>query len=78
MKYLIKYSHIEFGQMWWFLDEVIDLQHFEWCTSKTMLKMLQDIKCAKFVKRYDLEEKLNIDVDLTYSTYGSFMIKSVG
>ena len=78
IKYLIKYSHIECGKIWWFLNEVNDFQHFEWCNSKTMLKMLKDIKCAKFVKRYDLEEKLNIDVDLTYSIYGSFMMKSVG
>ena len=69
MKLLVKYSTFEFGQAWWFLDEVIDFQHFEWCTSKTMLKMLKDIKCAKFIKRYSSEEELNIDVDLTFVEY---------
>lgn len=69
MKYLIKHYSIESGKVWWFLDEVIDFQHFEWCTSKTMLKMLKDIKCAKFIKRYYSEEELNIDVDLTLAEY---------
>jgi len=66
MHYLVKYSWDEFGQTWWFLNEVYDIQHFEWCRSKTMLKMLKDIRCARLVKRYDSEEKLNIDVDLIY------------
>lgn len=78
MKYLIKHSNVEAGETWWFLDEVYDFQHFEWCTSKTMLKMLKDIKCARFVKRYDSEEKLNIDVDLNYGMNGSFTMKNVG
>ena len=66
MKYLVKHSSIEFGKIWWFLDEVIDFQYFEWYTSKTMLKILKDIKCARLVKRYDSEEELNIDVDLMF------------
>lgn len=78
MKYLIKHSSEEAGQTWWFLDEVDDFLHFEWCRSKTMLQMLKAIKCAKFVKRYDSEEKLNIDVDLKYSMNGSFTMKKVG
>ena len=69
MKYLVKHSSIESGQVWWFLDKVIDFQRFEWCTSKTMLKMLKDIKCARFIKRYSSEEELNIDVDLMFSEY---------
>ena len=64
MKYFIKHSNVEAGQTWWFLDEVYDFLHFEWCRSKTMLKMLKDIKWARFVKRYDSQEKLNIDVYL--------------
>ena len=68
-QYLIKYSTIEAGRQWWFLNEVDDFQHFEWCTSKTMLKMLKDIRCARFVKRYSSEEILNIDVDLMYGEY---------
>ena len=78
MRYFIKYSAIENNQTWWFLNEVDDFLHFEWCRSKTMLKMLKDIRCAKFVKRYDLEEKLNIDVDICYGIYGNFMMKNVG
>ena len=69
MKYLIKHSSIEFGKVWWFLDEVIDFQHFEWCTSKTMLKILKDIKCARFIKRCSSEEELNIYVDLMFGEY---------
>lgn len=69
MKYLIKHSSIESGKIWWFLDEVIDFQHFEWCTSKTMLKMLKDIKCARFIKRCNSEEELNIDADLMLGEY---------
>lgn len=68
-QYLIKYSTIEAGQQWWFLNEVDDFQHFEWCTSKTMLKMLKDIRCARFVKRYSSEDVLNIDVDLIFGEY---------
>ena len=78
MKYLIKHSSEEAGQTWWFLNEVYDIQLFEWCRSKTMLKMLKDIRCAIFVKRYDSEEKLNIDVDLKYGMNGSFTMKNVG
>ena len=77
MKYFIKYSAIENDKTWWFLNEVDDFLHFEWCRSKTMLKMLKDIRCAKFVKRYDLEEKLNIDVDIYYGIYDNFMMKNV-
>ena len=66
MKYLVKHSSIESGQVWWFLDEVIDFQCFKWCTSKTMLKMLKDIKCARFIKRYGSEDMLNVDVDLVF------------
>ena len=77
MKLLVKYSAFEFGETWWFLNEVIDFQYFDWCTSKTMLKILKDIKCARFIKRYSSEEELNIDVDLTYSICGNFMMKSV-
>ena len=69
MRYLVKHSSIESGQVWWFLDEAIDFQCFNWCTSKTMLKMLKDIKCAKFIKRYDSEEKLNIDADLIFGEH---------
>ena len=76
MKYLIKYSYIECGKTWWFLNEVDDLQHFEWCNSKTMLQILKDIKCARFVKRYDSEEKVNIDADLNYGMNDNFMMKS--
>ena len=78
MAYLVKHCSEECGQTWWFLDEVVDFQHFDWCRSKTMLKMLKDIRCARFVRRYDSEEKLNIDVDLKYSMNGSFMMKDVG
>ena len=69
MKYLIKYSAFEFGETWWFLNEVYDFQHFNWCSSKTMLKLLKDIKMARFVKRYSSEEELNINVDLTFNEY---------
>lgn len=75
--YLIKHCSVECGKMWWFLDEANDFQHFAWCSSKTMLKILKDIKCARFVRRYDSEEKLNIDVDLTYGMHSSFMMKNV-
>ena len=66
MKYLVKHSSIEFGKAWWFLDEVTDFRYFDWCTSKIMLKMLKDIKCARFIKRYGSEEQLNIDADLMF------------
>jgi hypothetical protein len=66
IKYLVKHFSIESGKVWWFLDEVVDFQYFEWCRSKTMLKMLKDIKCARFIKRYDSEEELNIDADLMF------------
>ena len=69
MKLLVKYSAFEFGETWWFLNEVIDFQYFNWCTSKTMLKILKDIKCARFIKRYSSEEELNIDVDLNVVDY---------
>ena len=69
MKWLIKYSAIECGEIWWFLNEVYDHHHFDWCTSKTMLKILKDIKCARFIRRYSLEEELNIDVDLMFGEY---------
>ena len=32
MKCLSKHSSAEPGKVWWFLDEAIDFQHFEWCT----------------------------------------------
>lgn len=68
-KLLVKYSAFEFGETWWFLNEVFYFSHFAWCTSKTMLKMLKDMKCARFIKRYSSEEELNIDVDLTFIKY---------
>lgn len=64
--YLIKYSLVEAGKTWWFLNEIYDAQHFEWCRSKTMLCFLKDIKVARFVKRYKSEVELDIDVDLMY------------
>ena len=69
MKLLIKFSAFEFGETWWFLNEVYDYHYFDWCTSKTMLKTLKDIKCARFIKRYSSEEELSIDVDLTFGEY---------
>ena len=42
-----------------------------------MLKILKDIRCARFVRRYESEEKLDIDVDLKYSIHSDFMIKNV-
>lgn len=69
MKLLIKYSIVEFGETWWFLNEVFYFQHFDSCTTKTMLKVLTDIKCARFIKRYSSEEELNIDVDLNVVDY---------
>ena len=69
MKFLVKHSRIESGKVWWFLNEVIDFQYFESCRSKTMLKTLKDIKCARFIKRYYSEEKLNIDADLMFGEY---------
>lgn len=64
MKYLVKRSSIESGKIWWFLDEVCDFHYFELCISSTMLDFLKDAKCARFIKRYDSEEELNIDADL--------------
>ena len=69
MKLLIKYSAFEFGETWWFLNEVFCFQRFDWCTSKTMLKILKDIKCARFIKRCSSEEELNIYVDLMFGEY---------
>lgn len=77
MQYLIKHSTIEDNKVWWFLDEIYSFQNFIWCTSKTKLRILKDIKCARFVKRYDSEEELNIDVDLTYGIHGAFAIKNL-
>lgn len=75
--YLIKHCSVECGQMWWFLDEVSDFQHFTWCSSKTMLKALKDIKCARLVRRYGSEEELDIDVDLKYGMHSGFAMKDV-
>lgn len=66
MKYLVKHSSIEFGKVWWFLDEVYDFHYFELCTSSMVLKFLKDVKRARLIKRYDSEEELNIDADLMF------------
>ena len=73
-RYFLKYSNVEFGERWWFLNEVLDSQHFKQCTSVVLLKHLKDIKLAKFVKRYSSEEVLDIDVDLSY---GKCKVKSI-
>lgn len=69
MIYLVKHSTIESGKVWWFLNIVIDFEHFGWCKSKIILKHFIDIKVAKFIKRYASEEELNIDVDLQFNKY---------
>ena len=69
MKLLIKYFTFEFGETWWFLNEVFYIQYFDWCTSKTRLQILKNANCARFIKRYSSEEELNIDVDLIFGEY---------
>lgn len=64
--FLIKYSNAESDQRWWFLYEAERPIDFSVCNNEYILEDLKVIKSVRFVKRYSLEEELDIDVDLRY------------
>ncbi len=67
--YLVKYSIVEDGKQWWFLNEVDDLISFSVCNTISALKSLKDhYQFARFIKRYSSAEELVIEVNLKYGS----------
>lgn len=68
-QYLVKYTVVEDGKQWWFLNEVDDVVDFSLCNSISTLKSLKDYShFARFIKRYSSEEELDIEVNLKYGS----------
>ena len=65
-RWLVKHSSIEFGEEWWFLDEVDNACDWERIISVDSLHFLKNMHRAKFVKRYSSQEELDIEFDLRY------------
>lgn len=69
LHYLVKYTVVENGKQWWFLNEVDDLIDFSICNRISTLKSLKDhSRFARFIKRYSSAEELDIEVNLKYGS----------
>ena len=77
LHYLVKYTVVENGKQWWFLNEVDDVIDFFVCNSVFILDDLKDYsRSARFIKRYSSEEELDIEVNLKYGS--QFKMKDLG